>query len=296
MEHPVLERWVIRPDVESVLGALYLVMARSPKLQMVDIPTREKEIFFMIALLSHTWPRTGIIQVTLYEHNSKGDGMPLVKLQIGRKDDGRSSHIAFNILEWNYDKVSQVLEGWVAYVLAIAMQSPRARLASFVLNASLLTAGGLGSVHQVLEQSGLQFLHVECGAFDPSLENDLGQVLKAVNWSTLKSLELFGDNIAAWIDLFVKCGDITKVATFEVQLFRLSIVGTGGQKRQLSHSSALWIHDIIYLFSPVEVHLKNIQMQEAADWDLIQGAIDDSVTERVYLHQLQHCPEGIEDR
>lgn len=62
---------------------------------------------------------------------------------------------------------------------------------------------------------------------------------------------------------------------FEVQLFRLGIVGSAGPERWISHSSTLWFHNVVYLFSPAEVRLTDIDMRETGDWDLIHGAIDD---------------------
>lgn len=105
----------------------------------------------------------------------------------------------------------------------------------------------------------------------------------AVNWPSLKSLVLFGSNLDAWIDLWAEYMDILDVAPFEVQIFQLSIVGTGGQEQRLSHSSALWIHNVVYLFSPVDMFLKNIEMKEAGDWDLIRGAIDDTLLDGFIL-------------
>ncbi|KAI9236265.1 MAG: hypothetical protein BYD32DRAFT_462679 [Podila humilis] len=46
-----------------------------------------------------------------------------------------------------------------------------------------------------------------------------------------------------------------KLPPFKVQFFRLLIVGTCGQEQRLSHSNAMWLHNVIYLFLPVELTL-----------------------------------------
>ncbi|KAF8978413.1 hypothetical protein BGZ52_006069, partial [Haplosporangium bisporale] len=73
-----------------------------------------------------------------------------------------------------------------------------------------------------------------------------GQLLDAVNWYALKFLELTANNIDGWIELWAKCGKFTKLASFEIQFVRLNIVGSGGQETRLSHSSTLWLHNVIY--------------------------------------------------
>lgn len=62
---------------------------------------------------------------------------------------------------------------------------------------------------------------VECGAFVASLARHIGQLLQTVRWRALKSLELSGNNIDAWIDLWAN-GSIKKLAPFKVQLFNCS--------------------------------------------------------------------------
>ncbi|KAF9378705.1 hypothetical protein CPB97_009397 [Podila verticillata] len=273
-KHPVLQRLVMRPDGHNVVESMNMVMAKSPKVQHFDIPILEREVFKTVAILSHDWPGTRPAQVTLYEYHSENDGATLVKLQLGRKVCGKGSPATILILEWSYDLVSEILNDWSSVVLNLATKSGCASLVSLALNTTWLTKIGLDSMLQILEQSDLEFLSINCGAFGPSQASHLGQLLDAVNWYALKSLELAGDNIDGWIELWAKCGKFMKFASFEIQFVRLSIVGSGGQETQLSHASALWLHNVIYSLSPMEVCLRNIELQEARDWELIRGAID----------------------
>ncbi|KAF9200643.1 hypothetical protein BGZ59_003169 [Podila verticillata] len=151
---------------------------------------------------------------------------------------------------------------------------------SLALNTSRLSEKGLTCIQEVLEQSDLEFLSIECDTFDPSFTSHLGHVLKALNWSVLKSLTLSGSSLDTWIDLWAKYGEITK----------LRIVGSDRQEKPLSSSSVLWLHNVIYLFSPMEVHLKNIQLQDNRDWDLVIDAIDFSqlVVLDMFKSNFQH--------
>jgi len=240
-------------------------MMKSPKLQLIDIPSQELELFGTIATLFRSWPGTRTVQITLFEHDSGNGEAALIKVQIGRMISNESWPVAINIVEWNYDHVSEVLEDWDTFLLYLATQCARSSLLSLDLNTSLFTAYGLDCMKRVLRQSDLSFFSIECGAFDPTLASYLGQVLQAVNWSSLKSLELFGYNVNSWIDLWARHNHTMKPAHLEVQLIRLSIAGYGGQKQRLSHSGALWLHDVIFLFAPVEVLLKNIEKQDTRD-------------------------------
>ncbi|KFH63753.1 hypothetical protein MVEG_10446 [Podila verticillata NRRL 6337] len=267
----VLRRCIIRPSAYHVFESLYSFIKDTPELKSVDIPAQGHKVFVIITYLLRTWPVARIVQVTLVEYNSKDDGLPLVKLHIGVNRNKRSA-MAIRIKEWNHDHVSEVTNSLSARVLALATKCPRTSLVSLALTISSLTGRGWKRMQRVLKRSHLEFLTIECGVFDPNLEHHLGQVLHSVNWSSLKSLDLTGDNINSWINIWAKYSNSNNLAPFEAQFFSLSIVGSGGQEQRLSHSSALWLHNVIYLFSPASVYLKNIEMQEAWDWNLIRGA------------------------
>ncbi|KAF9370022.1 hypothetical protein CPC16_004023, partial [Podila verticillata] len=160
-------------------------------------------------------------------------------------------------------KINALLENSV--VLNLATKSRRASLVSLALNTTWLTKIGPDCILQIQEQSGLEFFSINCGVFGLSQASHFGQLLDAVNWYALKSLELTANNIDGWIELWAKCGKFTKLASFEIQFVRLNIVGSGGQETRLSHSSALGLHNVC---------LGNIEMQEARDWEMMRGAID----------------------
>ena len=112
-----------------------------------------------------------------------------------------------DIDEWHYDHISQALDNLETHLLDYATRNSRSVLVSLVLNISLQTEEDLEHVRQVLRQSDLGCVSIECIAFDPSLASHLGQVLEVVIWFTLRSLNLHGNDLDAWTDLWVKCRD-----------------------------------------------------------------------------------------
>lgn len=222
-----------------------MLLAKCPRLQMIDFHIQERQVFPMIWILFHSWPSTQTVQFIMFDHDSVSGGAPLVKLKIGRLC--RNSPVVINIQEWHYDHVFEEQTDWGAYVLDLALQSSCVSLASLTVYIMNLTTEGLVNMQRVLRQSDLHFLRIECEEFDPPLARDLRQVLEAVKWSTLRSLELSGTSIDGYINLWAKFGNITNLAPFEVRLLRLSIIGSGGEEQRLLHSSALWLHNMIYL-------------------------------------------------
>ncbi|KFH70893.1 hypothetical protein MVEG_03740 [Podila verticillata NRRL 6337] len=289
-KHPVLQRLVIRREDDDILGLLYTVMNNNPDLQLIDIVTPELQVFEMLEALYHTWLGTRTVLVTLFDYNLGNGGVALVRMLIGARSGSMDSPVDILIHEWNYDHISEVLEDWDAAILGLATEYWRTSLMSLALNTSRLSEKGLTCIQEVLEQSDLEFLSIECDTFDPSFTSHLGHVLKALNWSVLKSLTLSGSSLDTWIDLWAKYGEITKCVSFKAQLLRLRIVGSDRQEKPLSSSSVLWLHNVIYLFSPMEVHLKNIQLQDNRDWDLVIDAIDFSqlVVLDMFKSNFQH--------
>lgn len=76
-------------------------------------------------------------------------------------------------------------------------------LNSFALDVSSLSQAGFGFVQNILRRSQLEHFHIVCSSLDPDLIEFIPHLLSSLNWSTLKSLELSGDEIDAWIQLWV---------------------------------------------------------------------------------------------
>lgn len=126
---------------------------------------------------------------------------------------------------------------------------------------------GLASVQNIFNRSSLEHLHILCTPFNPTIFEPITQVLSSVQWWTLKSLGLSGDNIDEWIKLWP-----TPPAT--PQLLRLHIQATGPAKSELPHAGALFLGQLIYTSSLTELHLVNIQLQNKSDWTLLIEGLD----------------------
>lgn len=84
----------------------------------------------------------------------------------------------------------------------------------------------------------------------------------------IKSLAITRRNIDEWIQLWP--------LTFDPRLLSLDIRGPESVPPQLSHSSALFIHHLMYSSPLINLHLQNIQFPDS-DRDMIVECIDDSI-------------------
>ncbi|KFH69337.1 hypothetical protein MVEG_04151 [Podila verticillata NRRL 6337] len=180
------------------------------------------------------------------------------------------NHVGVNFLQWDCDHVMSPLSDFFAFVLAMATPQHPSVLTMFTLCVSSLSRSGLESVHEVLNQSSLESLNVVCTPFHPDLSDFITQVLGSIQWSTLKLLVLSGPKIDQWIQLWHPATDS--------RLLCLHIQGTGTDIQGLSHSSALFVHQLAYSSSLLELHLENIQLEDKRDWELITDGLDTSVT------------------
>lgn len=276
--HPTLRRVIVQYNQPHAKDSLFHTMKHNPGLQRIDLPSHEHGIYEVLKEIGEQWhDRQNPLEVMIYEQGLGRQGQRLATVII-RKSPTVGDR-ALNIIMWGCSHVCRALMDGDAKILdALARDLPDA-LKTFTLNVSSLTEVGLSSIQRVLHHSRLEHLIVNCTAFDAANEIHLGQVLGAVQWPTIKSLTLVGGNIDAWIQLWARTSDLSELLPCDLQLLRLSVQGSGTPATQeLSHSSALWLHGVIYLFSPVEVHIEKINTRECIDWELIRSAVGDGTT------------------
>lgn len=174
------------------------------------------------------------------------------------------------ILEWDCQ-----LSDYSASFLNVTTQQHPSILNMFVLDMSKLSCDGLACIKNLLRRVCLQYLHVFCTAFDPSLSDPIAQVLASINWTMLRSLVLHGDSIDKWIQLWL--------LNATPWLMCLAIRGTGSEPQTLSHSSTLFMHHLIYTSPLAELYLDNVQLQYKCDWMCIVEGLDPSVLEMLSL-------------
>lgn len=170
--------------------------------------------------------------------------------------------VDYEFLQWDYDHFFSLPSDFYASILDTATRQHPSVLAMFTLDISFLSLSSLACVQNILRRSCLECLSMVCTMLNMDQYDAVGQVLGAVQWSTLKALVLSGDNIDQWIQLWP--------SYIDPKLLWLTIRGTGSTNQELSHASALFIHEVAYMSSLVEMQLKGVMFQEKRDLELFE--------------------------
>jgi hypothetical protein len=99
----------------------------------------------------------------------------------------------------------------------------------------------------------------------PKISGLLGPItciLNSVQWPMLKSLELSGDQIDEWIELWKTPNNHLTATASDVGPSLLHLHIQGSKPQLASHSSMLFIHKFVHSSSLVELHLENLQLQD----------------------------------
>ncbi|KAG0358754.1 hypothetical protein BG005_001878 [Podila minutissima] len=193
-----------------------------------------------------------------------------------------------DVLQWNRDRVSGPLTDNDTHILDTATRQHPSILTGFTLDITLLTDQGIASVQNVLGRSKLEYLHIHCEPLKPHMEHSAGKALQAVQWSTIKSLVIFGSDVDSWIRVWADQGYLLE-STVGHQLQSLKVIGTGSVCQRLSHSSALALHGFLYGCVLTDLTLDNVQLRVENDWEFIIGAVDFTLIETISM-----CNTGID--
>ncbi|KAF9322534.1 hypothetical protein BG006_002313, partial [Podila minutissima] len=182
---------------------------------------------------------------------------------------GQEQQVLHDLLDiqfacWNCDHISDQLSDYSASILDMATRQHPSVLILLTLDTSQLSRAGLKSVQNILGRSSLKYLHISCTPFNSTMSESISQVLGSVQWLTLKSLVLSGDYIDEWIKLWPSSSQAP-------QLMHLLIHGTGSTDQELSHSSILFLHELVYRSPLQQFDPKNITVKEMHDWELIRA-------------------------
>lgn len=207
------------------------------------------------------------------------------------KQQDLGASVGTQLIQWSVDHAYSQLSDYSASFLDIATQQHPSVLTVFTLDSSRMTCIGLASVQCILFRSNLEYLKIICTPFTPDLPGIVGQVLASIQWSTLKSLNLSGDNINEWINLWP--------APITSQLLCFMIQGTGSAPQVLAHSSVLWIHQLVCASSLAMIHLTDVQLQDNRDWVLIVESLDPLLLQIFGLCsmtalQFKFCQEAVD--
>ncbi|KAF9301655.1 hypothetical protein BGZ74_006439 [Mortierella antarctica] len=283
-KHGTLRRLVLDIYTTQDVSQMLSLMAINPMLDQLDIPAQENSVFRRIKFIRQSCcHRTLPLELT-FAHRQE---FVIARVVIGKGDSSRpldtKSHRqktpSVDIVQWHLEQVSEQLQDSGADLLDAASLKFPAVLVSFTLDVTRLSKKGLVNIQNVLQRSALKYLHIRCVSFAPSRQASIAQVLKTIQWSTIKSLVFSGNNINNWLRLLYREGGFLadsqqSPTSCAPSLLRMEILGSGGNSPSLSHSSALLIHEFIYSSRLVNLRLENVQLRHIWDWELLIGSID----------------------
>lgn len=180
-------------------------------------------------------------------------------------------------LQWDCDEIVSQLDDYSVSFLEMATEQHPSVLTLFTLDISQLSHHGLVSVEKIILRSNLEHLKIVCTSIDPFVSDSVTQVLRSVQWSTLKSLKLTGDDIDAWICIWMSAHSnlFSPSATTDVipRLQHLHLQGSRSALQMLSHPSTLFVHGLMYANPAAEVYFRNVDLSHR-DWELILDSVD----------------------
>jgi hypothetical protein len=211
--------------------------------------------------------------VALLTKNAESEHLPyfvVVILDVG------SWQSAVDVLHWDEDHVAWALTDHGFAFVDVATFTCSVVMSSYTLYVTLCSQKGLASVQNILHQSHLEHLRVQCVSIPDELWHQTSRVLASMQWSSVKSLALTGTNIDEWILLWSKEGHLfsrgSDLSSPGPQLLHLEINGAGSIAN-VSHASMLSIHHLIYSCPLVELHMEHCSVDEKD-----QALVDEACT------------------
>ncbi|KAG0346883.1 hypothetical protein BG005_000469, partial [Podila minutissima] len=229
---------------------------------------------FTFTLFDRTRDQRGrvVVQVTICNSVSVGTEDTEAQLQDGENQplniqaQAQYSDMTLECLQWDCDHFFFQFSNLYASLLDSATKHHLTILTSLSLNVSALSETGLACIQRALARSDLGYLCIVCTSLDPILSRPIRKILENVPWHSLKFLVLSGENIDGWLKIWT--------LTETPRLTRLDIYGSGSVLHELSHSSILTVHRLIYSSPLMDLHFGNICLQDKSDWYLIIDNLD----------------------
>lgn len=222
---------------------------------------------------------TGPVDVVLFEKVKPTDGRDFARVSI-QKVEGEEVARVTKVEHWDCDCILGALTSLHVSILDAASKIYPSVLASLTLDVSKLSLKGLANLKDVVQRSSIERLHIRCVGVRGSRKASVGSVLAALQWTTLKSLVLSGDNIDIWIrlwqdhgQLFENSGRWIKQWPHSPRLMRLDMQGTGVTEDRLSNQSLLALHRLAYCCRLVQLKLDNVVPQDASLLELVKRRV-----------------------
>ncbi|KAF8922886.1 hypothetical protein BGZ52_010753, partial [Haplosporangium bisporale] len=221
----------------------------------------------------------GPVDVVLFEKAKPTEGREFARVSI-QKLKGEEEARVIKVEHWDCDCILGVLTRRHVSILDAASKIYPSVLASFTLDVSKLSLRGLANLKEVVQRSSIERLHIRCVRVRDSRKAPVGSVLAALQWTTLKSLVLSGDNIDVWIRLWQDHGQLFENSgrwimqwPHSPRLMRLEMQGTGVRNDRLSKQSLLALHRLVYCCRPVQLKLDNVVSEDASLLELVEQRV-----------------------
>lgn len=281
-----LQRLTVRQEDLSLDNkGLATVMRVNTLLQELNFSYYGHDMRYYIDNIVELWHASSVSSLTLIDHTRGTQDRVVMQLrecdryflQSGNTVDGQSvdssvgqrrpqARRRFEILRMDCDHVFSKLSDGSSLILAGFLKYFPTTLTLLTLDVSRLSRDGLISVETILRRSSLEYLKVICTPVKPRTSFAVARVLRSVQWSTLKSLTLSGDNIETWISIWM-CAHSNPFILYPTfggpQLQHLHLQRTGSAPPQLlSHTAALFVHGLVYLNPSIKLVLTNFILKE----------------------------------
>lgn len=312
-----LRRMTVDLDRQKFDRAFFHMLRTNSLLQELNISYGGQNVLYHAKQVVKIWSDTSKpLLLTLLDRTGDNRGRVIAQLTVNRGNDRELSGnraigihggdidpmirerqralggpVEIHFLKWDCDHISSQLSDYYAALLDITTLHHPSSLSQLRLNVFGLSRCGLSCVERILRQSCLEHLHIVCTPAHRRQFESITKVLGSVQWPRLRSLILSGDSIDAWIKLWP-----THIAP---QLLYLQIQGTGSAGQELSHSSTLFIHQLIYNNLLMELHLEHIHLQNKSDWMFLVESLDPELQKTFHLDgssysQFISTPDAVE--
>ncbi|KAG0015964.1 hypothetical protein BGZ81_011445 [Podila clonocystis] len=256
-----IDRTVTEFDLE--LGK---IIQANKEMSVLNISTKGRNVLYeaeRIARLRRNTLRP--LCLTLFDRTQDRRGRMVAQVDVEgghfQAHDIKHDPVEHELLWWDC-----TLSDHTTSFLDVTTQQRPSVLVSLTLDISRLTPVGLTSVQNVLRRSNLDYLHVLCTPITSDMCDPIAQVLGSIQWPTLKSLVLSGDYIEEWLQLWPPAS--------APQLMSLRIQGTESVPQELSHSSVLWVHQLVFGAPLADLSFEHVLFQDKSDWALMVESLD----------------------
>ncbi|KAF9323669.1 hypothetical protein BG006_001249, partial [Podila minutissima] len=233
-----LKRLTVHVDDLMQCNELFRAVQINTLLQELNISYYGNDVLFYLEHIVKIWLDSRDSQSPEPSATLDADTSPSSSIQ-----PQTIAHPAIKFLQWDCDSIFSQLSDYSVSILNMATQQHP----------------------EALTISNLELLNVVCPPVQPRMSDPIARVLGSVQWSTLKSLKLSGDDIDKWIRLWMSpCSNpfTSPASDVGLQLLSLHLQGIGSASQLLSHVGAMFVHGIAYWSPSVEVLLQNVILEE----------------------------------